>query len=130
MYPVEYNPNTGKNTGVMLKYRRKQAASLNLVSTYRKLDMGVSLYYKSRMLNIDDVFLNELTRETILPGFFDYWQEHNKGYFLADVQTGYSFRENYQVSLVVKNVTNTEYMGRPGDIQPHRNFSLRLSGSF
>jgi hypothetical protein len=32
--------------------------------------------------------------------------------------------------MVIKNVTNSEYMGRPGDIQPHRNFSIRLSGRF
>jgi len=32
--------------------------------------------------------------------------------------------------MVLKNITNTEYMGRPGDIQPHRNFSIRVSGSF
>ena len=130
MYPAEFNINTGKNTGEMLKYRRKHSASLNLMSKYRKLDFGASLFYKSRMMRIDDVFLAELTRESLLPGFYDYWNSQNRGYFLADLQAGYSFSKNYKVSFVVKNITNTEYMGRPGDIQPHRNYSLRVSGTF
>jgi outer membrane receptor protein involved in Fe transport len=130
MYPVEFNTYTKKNTGEMLKYRRKHSALLNLTSNYRKLSFGTSLFLKSKMLRIDDVFLAPLTRESLLPGFYDYWNENNKGYFLADVQAGYSFKEHYKISVVVKNITNTEYMGRPGDIQPHRNFSIRLSGSW
>jgi hypothetical protein len=31
----------------------------------------MSLYAKSKILNIDDVFVNALTREMILPGFYD-----------------------------------------------------------
>lgn len=114
----------------MLKYRRKNAASLNISISYLKFDFGASLFYKSKMLRIDDVFLSEITRESLLPGFHNYWNTNNKGYFLADVQVGYSLNRNYKLSAVVKNITNTEYMGRPGDIQPPRNFSLRLSGMF
>ncbi len=43
---------------------------------------------------------------------------------------GFLVYENLKISLAVKNALNTEYMGRPGDIMPHRNFSLRLSGKF
>ncbi|NMD02279.1 MAG: hypothetical protein GYA71_03300 [Bacteroidales bacterium] len=43
---------------------------------------------------------------------------------------GYSLNERLKFSLAVKNITNTEYMGRPGDIQPQRNCSLRLSANF
>jgi outer membrane receptor protein involved in Fe transport len=130
MYPSEFNTYTGKNTGTMLKYRRKHSGNLNILSTYKKLDLGVSFTAKSRILNIDDVFLNPLTREAILPGFFDYWNSHNKAYLIVDLQSGYRILNNYTLSLVVKNITNTEYMGRPGDIQPHRNYSLRISGTF
>jgi outer membrane receptor protein involved in Fe transport len=47
-----------------------------------------------------------------------------------DGSFGYGITGALRLSLAVKNITNTEYMGRPGDIQPHRNFSLRLSGKF
>ncbi len=130
MYPAEFNINTKKNTGEMLKYRRKHSASLHLTSNYQKLDFGAGLFLKSKMLRIDEVFLAEMTRESLLPGFYDYWNSQNKGYFLADLHAGYTVKKNYKISAVIKNITNTEFMGRPGDIQPHRNYSIRLSGTF
>lgn len=130
MYPVEFNPITGKNSQVLLKYRRHHAGSFNLSSNFGRFETGLSLNVKSRMLNIDRVFLAPETRESLLPGFFDYWQRNNTGYLIADVQVGAKLTHRYKLSMVVKNLTNVEYMGRPGDIQPVRNFSLRLSGRF
>jgi outer membrane receptor protein involved in Fe transport len=82
------------------------------------------LYIKSKILNIDEIFI----ATPILPGFDEYWAGHNTGYGAIDVNIGYSITEKFSLSLAVKNITNTEYMGRPGDIQPQRNFSLRFSG--
>ncbi len=128
MVPVEFDPNTNKNTGDYLKFRRKHSANLNFTTSYNRFTGGLYLYLKSRLLEIDNVFLNPLTREQILPGFFDYWQQNNKGHFAADLSIGYRLNPKYQLSFVIKNFTNTEYMGRPGDIQPHRNYSMRISG--
>jgi outer membrane cobalamin receptor len=130
LYPVEFNQITNKNEDTYLKYRRKHSVKISINSSYKKFDLGLSLYVKSKILSIDDVFLNELTRESILPGFYDYWTVHNTGYFLIDGNIGYRINKVLYISLAVKNITNTEYMGRPGDIQPQRNFSLRLSGKF
>jgi outer membrane receptor protein involved in Fe transport len=130
IYPAQFNPNTGENTGNYLKYRRKHSLKISGNADYGKLGAGLTIYYRSKMLDIDDVFVNPLTRESILPGFFDYWQSSNDGYFTADASVSYKLNENFSISLAVKNLTNTEYMGRPGDIQPHRNYSLRFSGNF
>ncbi len=126
MVPEEINPVTWKSTGVMLKYRRRHSASMSLMAATGRIEAGTSLYLRSRILSIDDVFLAEETRETILPGFFDYWNTHHTGYFLMDLNAGYAVSPQIKVSVVVKNFTNTEYLGRPGDIQPPRSFSLRL----
>jgi outer membrane cobalamin receptor len=130
IYPIEFNRATGTNTDVFLKYRRKHSAKLSFHTRYKNIEPGIDLYYRSKTLNIDDVFLSPATREEILPGFFQYWNEHNKGYFLMDLNVAYHFNHMYKVSVAVKNLTNTEYMGRPGDIRPHRNFSLRLTAMF
>jgi outer membrane receptor protein involved in Fe transport len=130
MYPVEFNRSTRKNTDIYLKYRRKHSLKIDLSSKYRKFEIGLTMFMRSKILNIDDVFLNELTRESILPGFYDYWMNDNKAYFLMDLNFGFNIGERYNLSVVVKNITNTEYMGRPGDIMPQRNFSLRFSGKF
>ena len=130
IYPVEYNAYTNQSSDVFLKYRRKHSAKLGATVAAGRIETGTDLYLRSRTLNIDDVFLNPATREEILPGFYDYWLGNNTGYFLMDWNIGYSLTNALKASVAVKNVTNTEYMGRPGDIQPHRNFSLRLSGRF
>lgn len=128
VYPVEFNPATHKNTGIYLKYRRKHSALLGLSGAYKRYELGLNLFAKSKILRIDDVFLNPLTREQILPGFYDYWQTHNTGNFTMDANLGYKLSKVFTLSLVVKNITNTEYMGRPGDIQPQRNYSIRFAG--
>jgi outer membrane cobalamin receptor len=130
IYPVEFNQVTHKNTDTYLKYRRKHSLKISLNTSYNKFDFGLNLYAKSKILSIDDVFIGESTRESILPGFYGYWLENNTGYFLMDGNLGYKINKVLSLSLAVKNITNTEYMGRPGDIQPQRNFSLRLSGKF
>jgi iron complex outermembrane receptor protein len=124
MYPVEVNRMTGKNTDTYLKYRRKHSGILSVENTYKKFSLGLSMYIKSKILNIDDVFITT----PILPGFGAYWQSHNTGYTAIDLTCGYSISEKYRISLAVKNITNTEYMGRPGDIQPPINYSIRFSG--
>jgi len=130
IYPVEYNRATNENTDTFLKYRRKHSAKLSVSSAWKKFDLGLSLYVRSKILNIDDVFLNPSTRESILPGFYDYWLENNTGYGMMDAVLGYKINDRYSLSLAAKNLTNTEYMGRPGDIQPQRNYSLRFTGKF
>lgn len=125
--PVEFNPYTGKNTGNYLKYRRKHLAKLSWEMDFLQFNVGSTISYQSAMLRIDDVFLNELTREGLLPGFYDYWQTGNKPVFLADVWLGWQLAGPWRLSLMVNNLTNQEYMGRPGDIQPHRQYSMRIS---
>lgn len=130
IHPVEINTFTGRSTGNYLKYRRKHSMKISADAGYRRISASLSMYYRSRLLSIDNVFTDELTRENILPGFYDYWTTHNTGYFMMDSSISYELTKKFSLSVAVKNLTNTEYTGRPGDIQPHRNFSLRFSGKF
>jgi len=130
LYPVEFNAYTGKNTDTWLKYRRKNSAKLSMGVSWKKIESEFSLYLRSKILNIDDVFLSPASRETILPGFYDYWLSHNKSYIVLDISAGYNINRWMTVSLALKNSTNTEYMGRPGDIQAPRSLCVRLSGKF
>ncbi|MCJ7447594.1 MAG: TonB-dependent receptor [Bacteroidales bacterium] len=129
IYPVD-NSDTYKDTVIYLKYRRMHSGKLYLNSNWRKFDLGININIRSKILSIDDVFLNSFTRELFLPGFYEYWQNHNTGYIVFDTSLGYKINERFTISFAVKNLTNTEYMGRPGDIQPQRNYSIRFSGKF
>ncbi len=126
IYPVEVNPYTNKNTDTFLKYRRKHLLKTSATADWKKLSLGLNVYFSSKILNIDEVFLTT----PILPGFHEYWPEHNKGYGLFDGSISYKLNDRYKFSFTVKNLTNTECMGRPGDIQPQRNYSIRFSGKF
>lgn len=128
IYPVELNRYTNKSTGEYLKYRRMHSGKLTLNMAWRRFETETGFYVRSKILRIDSFFLNEVTGEAILPGFPDYWQTHNTGHFVMDLSIGYKLNEKYRLSFAVKNLTNTEYMGRPGDIQPQRNYSIRFSG--
>ena len=132
MYPVEYSYYTKKSTDNYLKYRRKHSANMSFNTIYRKLSAGFSCYYKSALLEIDDIFLSPdpVTGESILPGFIDYWNNNNKAYALIDLNAGYQIKTDFSLSFTIKNLTNTEYMGRPGDIQPPRYYSVLLSRIF
>ncbi len=125
MYPIEFNHSSGKNTDIYLKYRRKHSAQLNYNLGFQKFEANLYLYFKSKILEIDNVFTNELSRETILPGFYNYWIENNDARLII-----YHFLPRYSLSFLVKNIANVEYMGRPGDIRPHRNLSLSFGKNF
>jgi outer membrane cobalamin receptor len=127
MYPVEFDPYTHHNKDIYLKYRRKHFAKLTVGNDWKRINSEFSFYVRSKTLNIDDIFTGP-EADQILPGFHDYWQTHNTGYFLMDMILGYNLNTWLNISLAIKNLTNTEYMGRPADIQPPRNISLRLSG--
>ena len=130
IHPIEISAYTGKSKGLYLKYRRKHTARLSITAASDRLEAGIDMYARSEILDIDNVFLKIETRDLIMPGFYDYWLQHNRPYFLMDGNLSCRLNQSLKLSLAVRNITNTEYMGRPGDIQPHRNFSLRLSGKF
>ncbi|MFN8241535.1 MAG: TonB-dependent receptor [Bacteroidales bacterium] len=119
---------TGSEDSRYLKYRRKHSVKATITHTWKMVELTGSLYARSKILNIDKVFTGT-TGEQILPGFNDYWADKNKGYVTCDISAGYSLSSKWKISLAVKNLTNTEYMGRPGDIQPVRNISLRISAT-
>jgi outer membrane receptor protein involved in Fe transport len=126
IYPVDLGPFTSISYNKFLKYRRMHSGIISYNAEWKKFDLGLAMYIKSKILNIDRVFVEQ----PILIGFDKYWPGHNKGYGLLDCSLGYKINPEFTLSLAVKNITNTEYMGRPGDIQPQRNFSLRFSGKF
>ena len=130
MMPVELDPVSGKETGNYLKFRRKHSASAGWRISKGPMFGQLDVWYRSSILAIDEVFLHPATREQVLPGFYQYWMEHNTGYFLMNLGIGYAVSSRMNASLVLKNLTNAEYMGRPGDIQPHRQLSIRLSLGF
>jgi len=129
MHPVDldYMDSAGQAGGNILKYRYKNSFKMDAEMQYRRLVLGFTLVANSRMVNIDEVFLDPFFGNLILPGFPDYWEENNRAVLVVDARLIYRLTPWLKAGLAGKNLFNREYVGRPGDIQAPRNITLKLS---
>ncbi len=113
-----------------LKYRYKHSFKGDVQCTWKNFSTGFNLRYSSFMLNVDQVFVNPLYEPYILPGYADYRNENQEGEWVVDYRISYNIVEQFKLSLIIKNLLNEEYIGRPGDIGPPRNITLQLAVNF
>ncbi len=103
----------------VLKYRYRHVAKADLQLTYKKVSIGGSYRYNSRMENIDRVF------EVVIPGVQSYRAAQPPGDGVFDARIAFLPKDKISVSFIAKNVANREYMGRPADLQAMRSFVLQ-----
>jgi len=114
----------------ILKYRRRHLVKGDAELEVWRIFAGVNFQYNSRMVNVDEVFIDPFIGNLLQPGFPEYWNEHATGYFLMDFRLGWNILESFRVNAILKNAFNKEYLGRPGDLGPPRNFTLQLKLTF
>lgn len=112
--------------GQILKYRRRHLLKLDLEAGVWKIFAGANFQYYSRMINIDEVFLDPTIGNLLLPGFPDYWEENDTDYALLDFRLGWNITGMIRITAILRNAFNVEYLGRPGDIGAPRNITLQL----
>lgn len=131
-------PDSIKGTDAeILKYRSKHTAKGDIEIGFRKISLGFSYMYFSKIVNIDEAFEDELIINVgtlvipsgtyILPGMKEYRKTHNGPEHIFDARISMNFGSGSRLSLVVKNIFNKEYMLRPGDVQAPRNYALQYS---
>jgi len=113
-----------------LKYRYKHSFKGDVQWTWRNFSTGFNVRFYSFMLNVDQVFVDPLFGALILPGYADYREENKKGEWVVDYRISYDIIEQFKLSLIIKNLLNEEYIGRPGDIGPPRNITLQFAATF
>jgi iron complex outermembrane receptor protein len=109
----------------ILKYRYRHAVKGDIELLVKQFSVGVTLSYHSFIERIDEAFEMEILGQEFLPGLKDYREENDKGDVVIDLRAGWQITPSSGISLIVKNILNREYMGRPGDIQPPRNISVQ-----
>ena len=114
----------------ILKYRYYHSAKADVEIDYKIISAGLSFIYRSFMINVDDVFLDPVIGNMILPGYADYREAHHTGDIIFDGRFAWKFTRHARISLIVRNLFNREYIGRPGDIGPPRNVTLQLAVEF
>jgi outer membrane cobalamin receptor len=126
--PIDMNvPDSAKVEDKYLKYRNIHSVKADAETKYKRITFGMTFIYNSKIKNIDAVFLDPLFGELILPGFPAYWKENNTGYSVFDGRLMFDISQQVSIACIVKNIFNNEYMGRPGDIYPPRNITLKLN---
>ena len=119
----------------LLKYRYQHTAKIDLQADYKKWSIGTSVRYMSFMKNIDESFQSDLfswlqlqhTQQYILPGLAAYRAQHDKGDVILDFRVSRQLVKGFKIAVIINNILNREYMGRPGDMQMPRTFALMLS---
>ncbi len=124
----EYLATFSDTTTNILKYRFNHLFKGDVEIIYNKYSFGVSCRYSSFMKNIDAAFEQPLggpNGEEILRGLQNYRLLNNRGLAVIDMRVGYKLNDQINLSLIVNNLLNTEYMSRPGAIMPPRMFMLQ-----
>lgn len=124
MNPIDLSSDTLENN--ILKYRYHHSFKSDIDVQVRKFSFGLSSIYRSFMERIDEAFEEPILGTEIFPGLKEYRQENNSGQVVFDLRASYAFTPVTKLSIIVKNLFNEEYMGRPGDIQPPRSFTLQF----
>jgi iron complex outermembrane receptor protein len=109
----------------ILKYRYKHTAKVDIESRAGKFSVGVSAVYNSFMKNIDEIF-----EALVVPGLRQYRTENDKGDLVLGARVAYFPSDRLKLGLICANLTNEEWVARPGKVEATRNFTLRCDYSF
>lgn len=115
----------GRSCENILKYRYKHTAKVDIETKAGKFAFGVSAVYNSFMKNIDEIF-----EAIVVPGLRQYRTENDKGDLVLGARAAFFPSDKLKIALICANLTNEEWVARPGKIEATRNFTLRVDYSF
>jgi iron complex outermembrane receptor protein len=109
----------------ILKYRYRHAAKGDVLASYLAYSAGITLSYQSFIERIDPAFEETILGQEFFPGLKEYRDENDHGAVIIDLRAGWQVSPSSKISVMVRNLLNTESMGRPGDIQPPMNIAVQ-----
>ncbi len=116
----------------MLFYRSRHIFKTDIEFNFKKkLIVGYGIYYASFAEKIPPLF--HVATDFLDGGkgtLLKYVENHQKGDWLHNMRVFYQMKDFIRLGLLVKNVTNHEYSGRPGRLEPPRSWTIQLKISF
>ena len=128
-----FNNTSSDTTGHFLKYRSRTSARLDVELSYKKkISIGFSYQYNSKMNNIDGVFTSILFNSSLAfdLGINNSMEKYNTGYHLVDFRIRMKLLKSATLSLMVENLFNQEYLIRPANFGSPRTFMAQMSVKF
>ncbi len=119
-----------------LKYRYRHSVKGNVILEYKVFSTGVTMKYHSPVLAVDNVFVSEDPRQLtfnnlILNGYADYYAYNKyKPLLTYDMHFGWQMNKSIKSSIVIRNLFNTEFVERPGNMLPPRTISYQFIAEF
>ncbi len=107
----------------ILKYRSRHSLKFDIETKFKMITLGINMVGNSKIVAIDRL-LDQLTYRG------DYVGNYDVGYLVFGARAAYHITDQVRLSLVGKNLLNTEYSARPGQLEPPMSWSLRLDAKF
>lgn len=120
-FEVTYAQTSSDNSNSVLKYRYQHLYKLDLQTEYKRFGLGFSTKYNDFMQNVDNYF------ELFITGVKESREANPNGDLIFDARAFYNVNENFRVSFIVDNLTNTEYSPRPAMLGAPRMFTFKVS---
>jgi len=124
-YQVFTDENMARSTSDenVLKYRNRHLAKFDIESRYQAFSLGITGTKASKMEAIDSVL-------GLIRGTNDYRKANDHGYTTFGARLAFIPNDHIRLSLIIDNLTNEEYMTRPGKLDAPRQSTLRLDYTF
>jgi outer membrane receptor protein involved in Fe transport len=127
-----YNNTSLDSASQILKYRSLHNVKGDFEVTFKKkISVGFSVKYFSKMVNMDGV-IQEFETSTTGPyvqniRYMDYFAEHRFGNWIFDARVSYNINDKHKVALVSANITNRSYSLRPLKIEAPRTIMFQYT---
>ncbi|MFT5305673.1 MAG: hypothetical protein ACI89M_001186, partial [Chitinophagales bacterium] len=129
---------TSSGDNNILKYRNPHVFTVDMQSTFRKIDFGISIQYRSWMENIDYAFVSDLfllAEGSLGTSAFSALKEfrtenEGRGTTLLSARIIYHFTEKASLGIIGNNLLNLTYADRPAYLGQPLNFNARFSYKF
>ena len=133
------------NDSKYLKYRQKHTVKGVVDFEWKRLNLGLNVTWKSKMLAVDYLMVDE--REKDQPDVMEYirqflygniggetlnsyWKEKNTDYCVVDLRAGVKITKDILFQFSVNNLFNKEYCTRPMLVCAPRTYVMQLNMSF
>jgi iron complex outermembrane receptor protein len=120
-YPITF-ASTRSNESNFMKYRNRHVIRGDIEYQIKdKVYFGISYRYQSAFENIDIQFFDAIN------GVESQFKTGKNSGHIFDIRAGVPVNELLDLTLQVRNITNTIYMGRPADLSPPRSVHIQFT---
>lgn len=128
-----YNNTSIDSSEQILKYRFLHNVKGDIeITIAKKIALGVSVKYFSRIKNLDGV-IEEFEEVTQIYDnmqnlrYMDYYNDHQFGNWIFDARLSYNLNQKHKIALISANIFNRVYSLRPLKIEQPRTIMLQYS---